>query len=161
MMGSQAKLFGFGGRRHSEASKHKIAQNRKGKAQGNQNAKGYQHTIEARKLISKASKKLWSEQRDKMIASLPNGEDNPMYRGNNRYLREFTPRQKREWTEKSCLWCGTTEDLQLDHIIPVWMQELRIRENAQTLCRRCNIMKRQFIETPMYHAFQAAKGTKN
>lgn len=159
MMGSQAKMFGFGGRRHSEATKQKISESRKGKNLKNQTALGYKHTKEARQKIREASIRLWRESRDKMLQALPRGEDNCMYRGNNRYLREFTPLQKREWKDKTCKWCGTTENLQLDHIIPVWMQELRIRENAQTLCHHCNLWKRQFVETPMYLAFKAVKGT--
>ena len=157
MMGS---WHPFKGRRHSENSKKKISANRKGQCLGNQNAKGYRHTKEARQKITEASRKLWAEKRDKMLESLPRGPANHAWRDTVRYIREFTPRQKREWRKDKCEWCGSTDTLQLDHILPVWFCDLRIQENSQTLCQKCNLWKRDFIETPMYFARQAAKGTK-
>lgn len=152
----------FFGKRHTTKTRSKISESRKGKALGNQNGKGYRHTNEARKKIADASRKMWARQRDKMLASLPRGENNIMWKGNARkYVREFTRRQKKEWMDASCRWCNNTTNLQLDHVLPVWFGNIRIRENAQTLCGPCNIWKHHFVERPMYHVFQAIKGTKS
>lgn len=40
-----------------------------------------------------------------------------------------------------CLMCGSTENLQIDHIIPVSENGDTSIENLQTLCRRCNSQK--------------------
>lgn len=49
-----------------------------------------------------------------------------------------------------CLQCGSTEDLQVDHIVSVYqaakgiipIENLNTRENLQTLCKQCNSGKR-------------------
>ena len=41
-----------------------------------------------------------------------------------------------------CVWCGTKEDLTVDHIIPFRQGGARVSEdNIQTLCRSCNSEK--------------------
>ena len=40
-----------------------------------------------------------------------------------------------------CLKCGSTEDLQLDHIIPFSEGGTTEEENLQTLCKLCNLKK--------------------
>lgn len=39
---------------------------------------------------------------------------------------------------RKCLLCGATEDLEMDHIIPLTMKGKTEIENLQTLCRRCH-----------------------
>lgn len=40
-----------------------------------------------------------------------------------------------------CVWCGQTENLSLDHIVPVSKGGGDERSNLQTLCRSCNSRK--------------------
>lgn len=40
-----------------------------------------------------------------------------------------------------CRYCGSTEDLTVDHIIPRTFGGTNKRENLQTLCRSCNLEK--------------------
>lgn len=53
-----------------------------------------------------------------------------------------------EWIElleyygNKCLCCGSTDDLQLDHVIPLSLGGMNIISNAQPLCRHCNSSKR-------------------
>lgn len=44
-----------------------------------------------------------------------------------------------------CLCCGTTENLSIDHIIPLSSGGLTIEDNLQTLCTSCNSRKQQQI----------------
>src|ERR1700730_16935584 len=53
----------------------------------------------------------------------------------------FTNWQKREWMDSKCVRCEATEELELDHIIPRFAGGLPIEDNAQTLCRTCNLNK--------------------
>lgn len=41
----------------------------------------------------------------------------------------------------ACLMCGTTESIEVDHIVPVSMGGLLVIENVQPLCRSCNSSK--------------------
>lgn len=50
----------------------------------------------------------------------------------------FTMKQKREWMDTKCKSCGSTEDLELDHITPRFAGGSNTKDNAQTLCRTCN-----------------------
>lgn len=50
----------------------------------------------------------------------------------------FTGKQRAEWIDIQCAECGATENLCLDHIIPVAAGGKSVRENAQTLCLSCN-----------------------
>lgn len=58
--------------------------------------------------------------------------------GTDRGRGAFTAKQKREWMEPCCRRCGSTKNLQLDHIIPKFAGGSNTRDNAQTLCRTCN-----------------------
>jgi len=40
-----------------------------------------------------------------------------------------------------CLQCGTTRNLQIDHIIPFIAGGTTIESNLQTLCKNCNLSK--------------------
>lgn len=42
---------------------------------------------------------------------------------------------------KACLCCGFTEDMTIDHVIPVSRKGLNVRSNLQPLCRSCNSSK--------------------
>lgn len=50
----------------------------------------------------------------------------------------FLAVHKREWLNDTCCRCGSTSELELDHIIPRFAGGKAIRNNAQTLCRKCN-----------------------
>lgn len=53
----------------------------------------------------------------------------------------FTIWQKQAWLKGACERCGSGDDLQLDHIIPRFMGGEPTKDNAQTLCRSCNLKK--------------------
>lgn len=150
----------FWGKTHSEETKEKVSKSRKGKCIGNQNAKGYKHSNDARKKISNASQLMWKENRDKMINSLPRGEKhifhkNPEIR---RHRKHFTPLEHREWIGDKCAYCGTTKKLELDHIIPIFDGGTNDKSNAQTLCRSCNVWKVYAIDLPRYNARLGSQG---
>ena len=44
-----------------------------------------------------------------------------------------------------CVYCGSTENLQLDHIIPFSKGGATILENLQLLCQKCNLEKSNHI----------------
>lgn len=61
----------------------------------------------------------------------------------------FNAAQLREWLADKCVYCGTTENLTLDHIIPVCCGGRPTIDNAQTLCGPCNNWKSKHIDRPM------------
>jgi 5-methylcytosine-specific restriction endonuclease McrA len=61
--------------------------------------------------------------------------------GTKKGVNAFTDEQKKLWREDSCRRCGSTERLELDHIVPRFAGGEPTRENAQTLCRPCNRKK--------------------
>ena len=151
----------FWGRTHNPTVRRKISQGRKGKLLGNKHAKGYRHTEMARKKIVAASKRLWAEQHDKMLNSLPRGSAHPNYKPKElrAYRLGWSKVQRSQWTDTKCRWCGTTDMLILDHIVPIFLGGDRYRENAQTLCQPCNLFKLTMIELPMMRSLQAKQGT--
>lgn len=42
---------------------------------------------------------------------------------------------------ESCQWCGTTEDLTFDHIVPYSYSGKREKGNLAILCNDCNVLK--------------------
>lgn len=68
----------------------------------------------------------------------------------------FTIEERRAWRGTECVRCGATDTLQLDHINPRFAGGLPVRENAQTLCRRCNSHKYWKEDLPRYEASLAA-----
>lgn len=40
-----------------------------------------------------------------------------------------------------CLACGSSENLTIDHVVPRALGGMRIRSNAQLLCKTCNAAK--------------------
>lgn len=144
----------FWGKTHKLDTKEKISNCRKGKCLGNSNALGYKHTEEARKRISIRSKEMWNTDREKILQALPRGKNHRFYKEPElrRYRKQFTIAQRRDWIDDVCAYCGTTENLELDHIIPIFDGGINIRENAQTLCRGCNLFKVQYVDLPRYYS---------
>jgi hypothetical protein len=62
----------------------------------------------------------------------------------------WKPWQRREWKEAKCARCGATRQLELDHIRPTSLGGQSVRENAQTLCKSCNLRKFQCEDLPAY-----------
>jgi len=56
--------------------------------------------------------------------------------------QNFGRKQRLRLLKSCCNECGSTEKLVLDHIIPVFAGGTNIDENAQTLCQKCNNIKR-------------------
>lgn len=48
---------------------------------------------------------------------------------------------------KKCNYCNSTNDLTIDHIMPLSKEGKHIRENLQCLCSSCNLKKRNTIIT--------------
>lgn len=78
--------------------------------------------------------------------------------GRDRKLLNFTLQQRKDWKDDKCAWCGSTERLELDHIIPTMAGGGAYRENAQTLCKKCNIWKMSKVDRPFYLAKLAIQG---
>lgn len=110
---------------------------------------GFKHTPEARAKIAEASRRMWAENRDKMLAAHP-PKHKP--REDQRYRKNFTPFQRKAWKADSCAWCATSENLVLDHIVPVRDGGYNLKENAQTLCQPCNMWKSVYVDRPMHLA---------
>lgn len=144
----------FWGKTHSEETRRKIKEGRSRNPPKGTGPKGFKHTEEARRKIGEASKHLWREKRQEMIASLPRGVDHFYYKSpkDRRYRQNWTPVQRRDWKSDDCAYCGDTDDLVLDHIIPLFDGGKRERANAQTLCRACNLWKVIYVDLPRYKA---------
>jgi NUMOD3 motif/HNH endonuclease len=153
----------FWGKTHSMETRQKVSYSRKGKALGNTNGKGFRHTPETREAMRARMKRVWQEQRQKMLDRLPRGEQHHMHKLpiERRYRNHFTHTEKREWKESACRWCGATDNLTLAPIIPIFMGGQRHRENAQTLCLRCNQWKLWHVDVPQWHSLQAAQAATN
>lgn len=70
-------------------------------------------------------------------------------RGPRKRAHNFTAKQRIEWLEGHCARCGTTENLALDHIVPVCAGGKSDRANAQTLCQPCNNWKAKHVDRPL------------
>lgn len=142
----------FWGKIHDEATRVRIREGRRAHPpKGTGPKKGYKHTAEARAKITIALRERWLKRRDFMLKSLAHLK-NTRPREQQRYRFCFTPVQRRDWTEKECLWCKAKKDRVLDHIIPVSCGGMNERRNAQTLCRTCNLWKMVYIDKPMFLA---------
>lgn len=80
--------------------------------------------------------------------------------GTRKGINAFTTEQKALWLDDKCCRCGATETLELDHIIPRFAGGKATRDNAQTLCRRCNREKfwKEDLERYEPIALQAVAG---
>ncbi len=62
----------------------------------------------------------------------------------------WTPRQRMEWTGNNCVRCGSEDNLELDHVLARSLGGLSVRDNTQTLCKRCNLQKWQCEDLPAH-----------
>jgi 5-methylcytosine-specific restriction endonuclease McrA len=113
--------------------------------------KGSKDTNETRKRKRKSMLDRWRLHRDEMLASLSHLKKNKP-REEQRYRFCFTRWQRREWIDANCLWCGSIDDLVLDHVIPVMCGGINVKKNAQTLCQPCNLWKMVYVDRPLYLA---------
>lgn len=120
-------------------------------------AENYHHTPEARAAIAEATRRRWRENRDVMLANNP-PKTTP--REEARYRRNFSPWQRKNWKGDKCQWCSSTEDLALDHIVPVVDGGFNCEGNAQTLCQPCNLWKSTYIDRPAHLARLALQAAK-
>lgn len=60
----------------------------------------------------------------------------------------FTASQRANWIDSECASCGTSDNLCLDHVIPVCAGGTSSRKNSQTLCQPCNIQKLKDFDLP-------------
>lgn len=152
----------FWGKIHDEETRVRIRAGRRNNPPKGKTGppKGYRHTPEARAKIKAALQRRWLESRDKMLAALPRGLDHHYHKEpvQRRHRKHFSALQRREWTAEKCLWCGSTERLNLDHIIPIFDGGTNDRCNAQTLCHPCNLWKSNFVDKPRYLAGLGSKG---
>lgn len=58
--------------------------------------------------------------------------------GTKKGIDTFCSHIRKEWIDSKCARCGSTEDLELDHIVPRFAGGKPTKENSQTLCRSCN-----------------------
>jgi hypothetical protein len=111
-------------------------------------ARNVDKTCGKRSCISAYSRSLWG---------LPprSDEERRIKRSSPQKAREtnFTGAQRAQWIDTSCTWCGSTENLCLDHTIPVAAGGKSVRSNAQTLCQPCNVWKGNHVDRPMAKAF--------
>lgn len=155
---SQKENNSFWGKSHSPEVREALSKVRTARPEGKRRTgppKGYKHTPEARDKMSAALRKRWAENRDVML-SYTVKLDKP--REDQRYRKNFTPWQRREWKGEHCAWCQSTEELVLDHIVPVMDGGFNIRENAQTLCQPCNVWKMVYVDKPAHLARLALQG---
>lgn len=153
----------FWGKSHSAETLEKIKatkrarprQNRYGPKKGS-----FRHTPEARAKMSEALRERWKANRDKMLSHIPRGEEHPYHKAERerRYRVCFTRFQKRDWQDNKCFYCGATDDLVLDHIIPVMAGGKNLKPNAQTLCGPCNRWKMRYVDLPYYLATLGSEG---
>jgi hypothetical protein len=146
----------FWGKNHDEQTLARMTATRRANPRKKKTGppKGWRQSPEAREKMSAALTKRWAENRDVMIARLPRGVDHHYHKEptERRYRKEWTPLQRKEWMDDKCFWCGSTENLNIDHIIPVLDGGLPVRTNAQTLCHPCNLWKANFVDKPRYLA---------
>jgi len=144
----------FWGKNHTKETLDKIEATKRAQPPQRKGGppKGYRHTPEAREKIKEALRIRWRDNRDKMLAQLPRGEDHHFRKTNyqSRYRVNFNSVQRREWLAKICFYCEATDDLVLDHIIPAMSGGKNVRNNSQTLCGKCNRWKMWFVDKP-YH----------
>lgn len=155
----------FWGRSHSQETLDKIEATKRSRPPQRMGGppKGYKHTPEARAKITAALKRRWLNNRDKMLACLPRGSDHYIRSLGTepRHRKQFSPLARREWKATSCAWCAETDDLVLDHIIPVLAGGGNERANAQTLCRKCNLWKMRYVDLPYYLASLSCQGGRD
>jgi 5-methylcytosine-specific restriction endonuclease McrA len=152
----------YWGKKHSPEVKEKIKIARsKNPPKGTGPRKGeFKQSPEARAKIAENNRKRWKENRDLMLSYIPRGDQHPFKQLEHeiRHRVKFTPFQKETWLEKECFYCKITENLILDHIIPILAGGTRERHNCQTLCEFCNRWKLRYVDIPIYKSYLGSKG---
>jgi len=161
----------FWGKNHDEETRAAMKQMRNSRPPRPPGAKRYgplkgtyKNSPEARAKISAKVREDWRINRDKRLAACAkSGETQRMkwlMGGHPRYRLQFTPMQRRDWADSHCGWCDATDDLVLDHILPVMAGGGNSRANAQTLCRACNLWKMRYVDRPLVMAILDSKGAE-
>ena len=148
----------FWGKSHSPETLERIQQGKRARSGPRKRTgppKGFKHSPEARAKMSAALKERWRVNRDLMLSRF---QHDPKPREQQRYRFCFTPWQKANWNDTKCVWCDSTENLVLDHIIPVMCGGLNERTNAQTLCQPCNMWKLKHVDRPLFLAGLGSQG---
>ncbi len=155
----------FWGQHHSEETKAELSKlqapirSRRGPRKGT-----FEHTPKAKAAISASLREQWVVNRDARFAAAQKARATQLAKRLNtepRHRLAFTPMQKREWKQPQCAWCNATEDLVLDHVVPVVAGGANRRANAQTLCQRCNIWKATYVDRPFLMAILDARGASS
>jgi 5-methylcytosine-specific restriction endonuclease McrA len=103
------------------------------------------HTTEANRRKSDGNRAAWGlPPHDPAVMNLSKGQRATLARGIG-----FNPTQLRKWLGTSCVRCGATERLVLDHITCMAAGGKSVRENAQTLCFGCNRWKVKHVDKPL------------
>lgn len=105
--------------------------------------RGVSKTCGSHKCISAYSRSLWG---------LPprSDEERTLKRKRPTEARatNFTATQRANWLGGECTVCGTSDNLCLDHLIPVCAGGKSVRTNSLTLCQPCNILKLRCFDLP-------------
>lgn len=85
----------------------------------------------------------WKQMMSRRMMGFRNHQWNPTRENvGRRKGNDFTKRQIKLLRKMSCDWCGSQDNLQLDHIFPCFAGGINADTNAQTLCCKCNNKKR-------------------
>lgn len=152
----------FWGKVHSPEVKQHLSARRRARSPSVKSGPakgGFRHTPEARAKIKAALKERWRLNRDKMMAAVAKAAltQKMSQTEEPRHRKSFTPMQRREWGTGKCVWCESTENLNLDHIIPVMAGGSNQRTNAQTLCKPCNLWKMVYVDRAITFALLGSK----
>jgi len=60
----------------------------------------------------------------------------------------------------ACVFCGSTQRLELDHIRPWAHGGMTVMANLATLCHRCNMVKSDYYPGMSYHPWQGYESRK-
>ena len=145
---------------HTSETKAKIASAKIGKPSGAKGITKRPLTLKERKQRSEQMTLEWAKNRDRRLAALVRGDDHHWKKPHEeiRHRLRFTELQRREWTAKSCMWCDSTENIVLDHVLPIAAGGICIRENSQTLCQPCNLWKMWNVDRPLAVYAKATSG---
>lgn len=137
MKGKKLRL----GKYHTEESKKKMSESHKGK----------KLTGEHKKNISRGNTgKRYSKETIMKLSRQKRGDKNPNWKGGitKRFNKLRRGREYRIWRNAlierdnyTCIWCGSKENIQADHIKPFALfPELRFAiDNGRVLCKPCHI----------------------
>jgi 5-methylcytosine-specific restriction enzyme A len=120
---------------------------------------------ERSKKLSQLAKKRWADPEFRRKTSeAMRGENRSNWNPNrdqiiHRKGRGFQKAQRNRLLKESCEWCGSKDNLQLDHIIPVSAGGDSDDSNAQTLCVKCNNKKRITIDMELMKKWRENGGT--